>query len=190
MIPTRRFPDMAILLRFCAAFAAAMIIAGPLAAQDSTASRMSGLALSSDEPIQIESDKLQVQDAEGRAIFTGNVRVVQGTTQMQSGTMTVYYARDGGSISEGTSQIERINVADKVYIRTEEQEATADAGEFNMRTEVVELTGKRVVLTDGGNVFIGCKLTVFMQTGEARLDSCGDRVRIQLDPKSNKRPSQ
>ena len=174
--------------RFSAVLVLALLTAAPLAAQDSTAGRMSGLALSSDEPIQIESDKLKVQDAEGRAVFTGNVRVVQGKTQIQSGTMTVYYAKDGGSISDGTSQVDRINVAGKVYIKTEEQEATADAGVFNMRTEVMELTGKRVVLTDGGNVFIGCKLTVFMQTGEARLDSCGDRVRIQLDPKSNKRP--
>ncbi len=190
MKPIRRAPSGLKAWRLGAALAAAMMAATPLAAQDSTASRMSGLALSSDEPIQIESDKLKVQDAEGRAVFTGNVRVVQGQTQMQSGTMTVHYARDGGSISDGTSQIERIDVAGKVYIRTDEQEATADAGVFNMRTEVVELTGKRVVLTDGGNVFIGCKLTVFMQTGEARLDSCGDRVRIQLDPKSNKRPGQ
>jgi lipopolysaccharide export system protein LptA len=164
----------------------ALAISAPLSAQESTAGRMSGLALSDDEPIQIESDQLKVQDEEGKAIFTGNVKVVQGKTQMQSGIMTVYYAKDGGSISSGTSEIDRILVGGKVYIKTEEQEATADDGVFNMRTEIVELTGERVVLTDGGNVFIGCKLTVFMQTGEAKLDSCGGRVRIQLDPKSNK----
>lgn len=147
---------------------------------------MSGLALSGDEPIQIESDKLSVKDEEGKATFTGNVKVVQGKTTMQSGNMTVYYAKDGGSASAGTSQIDRILVGGKVYIKTEEQEATADDGVFNMKTDTVVLTGKKVVLTDGSNVFVGCKLTVFMNSGEARLDSCGGRVRIQLDPKSNK----
>jgi len=165
---------------------AVLVIAAPLSAQEGAGSRMSGLALSGDEPIQIESDRLQVNDEEGKATFTGNVNVVQGDTQMQSGVMTVYYAKDGGSISAGTSQIDRILVDDRVYIKTEEQEATADNGVFDMNADTVELTGERVVLTDGGNVFIGCKLTVFMQTGEARLDSCGDRVRIQLDPQSNK----
>lgn len=165
-----------------------MVAAVPAMAQQNTASRMSGLALSDDQPIQIESEKLQVLDAEGKAVFTGEVRVVQGTTQMRSGEMTVYYARDGGDIASGTSQIDRIDVADNVYIKTEDQEATADAGSFDMRTEIVELTGERVVLTDGENVFVGCKLTVLMKSGEARLDSCGDRVRIQLDPKSNNRP--
>lgn len=55
-----------------------------------------------------------------------------------------------------------------------------------MKTEVVELTGDRVVLSEGKNVFVGCKLTVYMKTGEAKLESCGKRVRIQLDPKSRK----
>lgn len=147
---------------------------------------MSGLALSGDEPIQIESDKLSVKDEEGRAIFTGNVKVVQGKTTMQSGNMTVFYAKDGGSASAGTSQIDRIVVGGKVYIKTEEQEATADDGVFDMKSDTVILTGDKVVLTDGSNVFVGCKLTVLMQSGEAKLDSCGGRVRIQLDPKSNK----
>ncbi len=165
-----------------------IIAAAPASAQQTTASRMSGLALSDDQPIQIESDRLQVLDAEGKAVFSGNVRVVQGATQMRSGEMTVYYAKDGGDIAAGTSQIDRIDVTDDVYIKTEEQEATADSGSFDMRTEVVELSGEKVVLTDGENVFVGCKLTVFMKSGEARLDSCGDRVRIQLDPQSNQRP--
>lgn len=146
---------------------------------------MSGLALSGDEPIQIESDKLSVKDEEGKAIFTGNVKVVQGKTTMQSGNMTVFYAKDGGSPSSGTSQIDRILVGGKVYIKTEEQEATADNGVFNMKTDTVILTGEKVVLTDGSNVFVGCRLTVLMESGEAKLDSCGGRVRIQLDPKSN-----
>jgi len=50
------------------------------------------------------------------------------------------------------------------------------------------LTGKQVVLSDGPNVFKGCKLTVQMASGQAKLDSCGGRVEIMLDPKS--RPKQ
>ncbi len=165
---------------------------GPVAAHaQETNSRLDGLSLSGDDPIQIESDKLQVQDADGTAVFTGNVQVVQGKTLMKSGKMVVHYSKDdkaqsdGGSATE-TSQIERIDVSDKVYIKSESQEASADRGTFNMKTEVVELTGDRVVLSEGKNVFVGCKLTVFMKTGEAKLESCGKRVRIQLDPKSRK----
>ena len=51
-------------------FASASI--SPAAAQ-ATASKMKGLELSNDEPIQIESDKLEIKDAESKAMFTGNV---------------------------------------------------------------------------------------------------------------------
>ncbi len=53
-----------------------------------------------------------------------------------------------------------------------------------MASQTFVLNGKQVVLSDGPNVFKGCKLTVQMETGRAKLDSCGRRVQIQLDPKS------
>ncbi|MCP4318437.1 MAG: LPS ABC transporter substrate-binding protein LptA [Hyphomicrobiales bacterium] len=163
-------------------------------AQQRNSRRLDGLALSGDKPIQIESDKLQVQDDKGTATFSGNVKVVQGNTIMQSGHMIVYYAKDDGSATTGTSEIDRIDVRGKVYIKSDNQEATADKGVFDMKAETVELTGDRVVLSEGDNVLVGCKLTVFMQSGEARLEGCGGRVggsaggrvKMQLDPKSRK----
>jgi lipopolysaccharide export system protein LptA len=56
-----------------------------------------------------------------------------------------------------------------------------------MGTEVLVLTGKRVTLSDGGNVATGCKLTVAMQSGRAKLTGCGDsgsRPTILLQPQS------
>ncbi|MNL63208.1 hypothetical protein D3C87_1873210 [compost metagenome] len=50
------------------------------------------------------------------------------------------------------------------------------------------LEGKQVVLSEGQNVFVGCRLTVHMETGQAKLESCGKRVQIQLDPKSRQQP--
>ena len=59
--------------------------------------------MSGDEPIQIESDKLEVREKENMAIFSGNVSVVQGPTLLKAGKLTVYYAKDGGgSAATGT----------------------------------------------------------------------------------------
>jgi len=173
--------------------AAVVIAAGLLAivsgavAQD-TESRMSGLALSGDEPIQIESDLLKINEEASQATFTGNVKVVQGDTLLQAGEMIVNYSKDGGSVSSGAADIREIELYKKVFIQSGTQTATADAGNFNMADEILVLTGEKVVLTDADNVFIGCKLTVQMKNGQAKLDSCGRRVMIQLDPKS--RPKQ
>jgi lipopolysaccharide export system protein LptA len=59
-----------------------------------------------------------------------------------------------------------------------------------MKKEVLVLTGKKVVLTDGPNVLVGCKLTVQMKTGEAKVDGCkkgesgSGRVMMSITPGS------
>ncbi len=153
----------------------------------STTSNMQGVKLSSDQPITIDSDQAEVRDQERKAYFTGNVKVVQGTTTLQAGKMTVNYTGQGASLTGGDAKIEKIFVDNNVYLTSETQKATADHGEFDMAAQTFILTGKQVVLSQGANVFTGCKLTVFMETGQAKLDACGGRVRIMLDPKSQQK---
>ncbi len=116
-------------------------------------SNMPGLTLSSDQPIQIESDKLEIHDQEQPAVFTGNVKVVQGTTTMQAGKMTVFYKKAKqpaatpmlppsrqpdnprrlrslpdsrtSSLVSGDADIDHILVTDKVYLVSGTQTATA-----------------------------------------------------------------
>ncbi|MFN3718444.1 MAG: LptA/OstA family protein [Rhizobium rhizophilum] len=151
-----------------------------------TDSQMNGLKLSNDQPIQIESDGLEIREQEKKAFFTGNVKVVQGTTTLQAGTMVVHYRGEGTTVTQGNADIEKIDVAQKVFLSSGTQQATADTGSFDMAKQVFVLEGERVVLSEGQNVFVGCKLTVQMNSGQAKLDSCGRRVQIQLDPKSQK----
>ncbi|MFN3363230.1 MAG: LptA/OstA family protein [Allorhizobium sp.] len=159
------------------------LAAGPSAAQ-TTNSQMNGLKLSNDQPIQIESDQLEIREQEKKAFFTGNVKVVQGTTTLQAGTMVVHYRGEGQTVTQGNADIEKIDVAQKVFLSSGTQQATADTGYFDMAQQLFVLEGERVVLSEGQNVFVGCKLTVQMNSGQAKLDSCGRRVQIQLDPKS------
>jgi Uncharacterized protein conserved in bacteria len=157
--------------------------ASPVLAQ-ATTSQMEGMKLSNDEPIQIESDQLEIKEQEKTAYFTGNVKVVQGTTTMRAGKMTVLYTGEGSSMTSGNADIDKIFLDDKVLLTSGTQQATAQKGEFDMPSQTFILTGDQVVLSEGANVFKGCKLTVYMNTGEAKLDACGGRVEILLDPKS------
>ena len=170
-----RIPAMLAVATFC--------LAAPHAAQ--AQSKNSGLALSNDKPIQIESDNLEIREQEKRAYFTGNVRVAQGQMTLQAGKMTVYYRSGTKSIAAGGADIDRIDVSGSVKLSSATQKATADNGTFNMVSEVLVLNGNPVVLSEGGNVFTGCKLTVQMKSGLANLNSCGTRVKILIDPKSN-----
>ena len=160
-------------------------------AQSSATSQIPGLKLSGDQPIQIESDKLEVRQAESMAIFSGNVTVNQGPTLLKAGKMTVYYVKDanagksaaaGASAMTGAANIDHLEVENKVYVKSNDQVATGDSGTFDMKTQVLVLKGKEVVLSQGDNVLKGCKLTVQMKSGLANVDGCGGRVMMSFTP--------
>jgi lipopolysaccharide export system protein LptA len=146
-----------------------------------------GLKMSGNEPIQIESDKLEVHDKESMAIFSGNVAVVQGTTVLKAGKLTVFYVPGSDVASSGSSSIDHLLIEDTVYMKSQDQIATGDRGTFDMKSEMLVLTGEKVVLTQGENVLVGCKLTVNMKTNQASFEGCaksGGRVSTLLNPKS------
>ena len=155
--------------------------------------RRTDMRLTSDQPIEIESDRLEVRDNDRVAVFDGNVSVVQGATRLRSGTMTVHYAAGSAAAAGGSGDIERIEVGGGVHVSTAAQVATGDQASFDMRSETLVVTGREVVLTEGSNVIMGCRLTVQMGSGLAKLDGCGGsgggsgRVRMLLQPDSANR---
>lgn len=172
----------------------AVLFGAPLAALAQQASGAApGFQLSdSNEPIEIESDRLEVRDRDRMAVFTGNVNLVQGKLNLKTVRMTVHYAQGAaapaagaapaapaaqpastGSGLGGSTNIERMEAEGRVYIKQGEQVATGDNGTFDMKSGVMVLTGKEVVLTEGPNVVVGCRLTMFMKSGETKLDGCG-----------------
>lgn len=181
-----------LLLGTAAGLAFATVMAGAALAQTAQ-TQMPGLQLSGNQPIQIESNKLEVRQNDNTAIFSGDVTVVQGKTLLKAGKMTVFYAKGTGSAATGSANIDKLDVEDKVYVKSETQEATGDRGTFDMKNEVLILTGDKVVLTDGPNVLVGCKLTVHMKSGEANFDGCdkpgGGTGRVIMSLTPQKQPA-
>ena len=153
---------------------------------------LASMKLDGKQPISIDADRLEVLEAESKAIFSGAVNVAQGTTLLQAGTLVVYYAKTGtGTAATGSAAIDRLEMSGSVVIKSDKQTATGDAGTFNLKSNIFQLTGNRVVLSEGGNVAVGCKLTVQMTTGKANLESCkkggkngSGRVQILINPQS------
>jgi len=172
--------------------ATALLFLGTAAsfAQSSATSQVPGLKLSGDQPIQIESDKLEVRQNESMAVFSGNVTVNQGPTLLKAGKMTVYYVKPangdksaaaGASAMTGAANIDHLVIENKVYIKSNDQIATGDTGTFDMKTQLLVLSGQEVVLSQGDNVLKGCKLTVQMKSGLGNVDGC-PRVIMMFKP--------
>jgi lipopolysaccharide export system protein LptA len=146
------------------------------------------------DPINIEADHLEVYDKEQKAIYTGNVVVVQGETTMKSAEMVVFYARGqkGGDASaapagqqqEGTS-LRRVEAFGGVTVASKDQVATGQNGIFDRENNSVILTGN-VALSENGNVTKGEKLVYDLTTGKAVIvASPNGRVKSSLVPGSD-----
>ena len=137
------------------------------------------------QPIQIEADRLEVEDKKGTAYFKGNVNVVQGSTILKAGSLRVYYF-SGKNGASPNSKIKKIEAGGGVAVRSKDQNATADSAVFNIQAETVVMKG-HVVISQGPNIATGCVLRVDMKTGAGKLEPCkkgGGRVKILLNPGS------
>lgn len=152
----------------------------------------------SKEPISIEADQLEVFDRDQKAVYRGNVVVVQGDTTMKSAEMVVFYMRgQKGEPSEGAAQpaaagsapggtsVRRVEAFGGVSIVSKDQVATGREGVFDRENNRVILTGD-VALAQGGNVTKGERLNYDLTTGQATVEAraSSGRVRSLLVPGS------
>jgi len=136
----------------------------------------------SKDPIYITSDRLDIYDKEGRAVYSGASGVVatQGASKLVGSELTAFYERqkDNGASdgqtqqAQGTAgtQVKRILVKGPVSVVQNDQVATGDNGEFDRVQNIVTLTG-HVSLTQGADVTTGDKLIYDLNTGIANVFS-------------------
>jgi lipopolysaccharide export system protein LptA len=154
---------------------------------------------SSKEPISIDADKLVYYDKEHKAIYSGNVVIIQGDTKMTCSTMTVLLDRaptpgaasqpsqpSNGQSPTTDSGVKHMDATGPVTVISKTQVATGDSGSYDKAEGKVWLIG-HVTLSDGQNVTKGDKLTYDLKNGEAIVDTSAKsgRVHGQFVPKSN-----
>jgi lipopolysaccharide export system protein LptA len=133
--------------------------------------------ISSDKPIEIVSDALEVLQAENKAIFTGSVIATQDNIHMKADKMVVFYrndekkaktspaAEESGAIGKG---IYRIESEGNVFFTSPTETAQGDKAIYTVDDDTINLTG-RVLLTRGGNVLKGTTLVYNLETGRSVL---------------------
>src|ERR1700733_7782892 len=198
-----RFP------RWLAAIAAALLCSsGARAAAEKPSGPNDSAAIfpgtSSKEPISIDADKLVYYDKEHKAVYSGNVVVIQGDTQMTCTAMTVFLdhaptqgadhapaqgakpTTDGQSGPTADSGVKRLEATGPVTVISKTQVATGDNGSYDKGEGKVWLIG-HVTLSAGQNVTKGDKLTYDIKTAEATVDTNAksSRVHGQFVPKSS-----
>lgn len=144
----------------------------------------SGFGSNSREPIKIDSNRLEVFDKENRAVYSGDVVLVQGQTTLRSTVMTVFYISSkgetgaaAGARTSGQNSIRKIDFNGPISILSGTQSATSKFMTYDAQAETVTLTGS-VVIADCDNVQRGERAIYDIKTGRATVDS-GAKGRVQ-----------
>ncbi len=125
-------------------------------------------------PIDVEADRLDVDDRAKVAVFRGDVHAVQGTFTVRTSEMRSHYTGNAGLAQQlnpaephPPAQLTRIEARGKVIVTsTGGQDASGDWADFDVKENKVTLGGD-VVLTQEKNVVRGTRLVIDMVTGQS-----------------------
>jgi len=157
------------------------------------ANSLQALSQSNDKPIKIKSTSLEVRDKDKIATFSGDVQASQGEVTLRCKVLVVYYEGEAAKTGappaaqpgQGGQQVRRMVAKGGIVLTQKDQTATADTGDFDVRTNTVALMGN-VVVTQGQSVMRGQRLIVNLTTGVSRMESSGGApLEMLIEPKSN-----
>ena len=135
-----------------------------------------------DEPIEISSDRLVLEQNQQLATFTGNVDAVQGDTTLRLDVLRVFYLSDEERASPTQQTVKRLEADGKVIITQPGETAEGDSGIYDLAAAKMVLIGN-VVLTQGKSVVKGDRLDVDRNTGvsvvPANTPATGGATRAQ-----------
>jgi lipopolysaccharide export system protein LptA len=153
----------------------------------------------SQQPVQVDADKLEALRAEGRSIYTGHVVVVDGKSRLTADKLTVICDQPPDAASKSKTAgggsdcnaIKQLIAESNVLYVLDEDKIRGDRAEYDYGTGVITVTGSPdspVVLSraDKG-VISGPKLVYNTNKGIAQMVGIksGDRVSSVFVPKDS-----
>jgi len=125
-------------------------------------------------PVEVQADQLTVNNADGSAVFSGNVVVTQGEMKLAAGEVRVIYGTD-------QKNIETLIASGGVIVKNLGDAAEAAEAVYTIDSGVIMLSGD-VLLTQGGSAMAGQKLTINLKDGTGVMEG---RVTTTFVPGGN-----
>lgn len=120
----------------------------------------------SNAPVDVEADRIEVQDRADRAIFSGNVKVRQAGLALDAARLTVAYA--GGAANQGI-QIQRLDASGGVTVRSASETARGEFAIYDLAKRQITMLGG-VVLDQGASQVRGGRMVIDLDSGRAVVD--------------------
>lgn len=125
-------------------------------------------------PVEVNADQFAVNNADGSAVFSGNVVVTQGEMKLSAAKIQVNYGTDRKSIDQ-------LIASGGVIVTNLGDAAEAREAIYTIETGMIVLTGD-VLLTQGPSAMAGQKLTINLKDGTGIMEG---RVTTTFVPGGN-----
>lgn len=147
-----------------------------------------------EKPINLEADRVSIDDAKQTALFEGNVLLTQGTMQIRGDRMEVRQDKEG--FKYGTTWGNLAHFRQKRDGYDEYVEGWAERIEYDGRVEVLQMFNRAQLKRGqdevrGNYISYDARTEFFQVTGGAKAaapDSPQGRVRAVIQPKSKEKP--
>jgi lipopolysaccharide export system protein LptA len=141
-----------------------------------------GLSSDRDQPMYIEADRADINDKKGISIYTGNVKVTQGTFELLADKLTVYIEKD--QLQKAIAIGQPAHYRQRPDGKDEDIEAQALRMEYYASPERIILL-ERAQASQAGDVFRSEKIVydIDKDVVNAGTGSGNDRVHITLQPR-------
>jgi lipopolysaccharide export system protein LptA len=149
--------------------ASSLAVAGvATAAQQSQQQPVSALkGHDSNAPIDVTSQRIEVQDRSDRAVFVGDVHATQSDLTLDTQRLTVAYSTGQGG-NKGV-QINRLDAAGGVVVHSPSETAKGDFGIYDLDRKLITLIGNVQLIRDQNRVN-GSRLVIDLDSGRAVID--------------------
>jgi lipopolysaccharide export system protein LptA len=144
-------------------------------------------------PVDVTSDRIEVQERADRAVFSGNVHATQADLSLDTQRLTVAYSTAQGN---NNVQINRLDAAGGVVVHDPSETAKGDFGIYDLDKKLITLIGN-VQLNRDNNQVNGARLVIDLNSGRAVIDggppgvnSTGGRVSGHFTVPQHQQPQQ
>ena len=129
------------------------------------------------QPVEVTSDRLDLDQGTGTAVFSGTVRVGQGELRLAADRVQVFY---DPKAQGDTGPIQRLVASGNVTLANGAEAAEASEATYEVASGRVDMQGD-VLLTQGGNALSGDRLAIDLNANTARMEG---RVRTLFAPRA------
>ncbi len=154
----------------------ALVAMPAIATAQGTQIAFGGLKHDTTQPVEITSDQLQINQADGSAVFSGNVVIGQGTMRLSAARVVVEYAKNGGG-----QRISKLHASGGVVLVNGGEAVESQEAIYSIDNGTIVMSGD-VILTQGQSALSSNRMVVDLKTGQATLEG---RVKTILQTGGN-----